>query len=64
MFEVQFGLLSSLEHPSRLHTVLVVLLDCPSGFALTKVFGLVLTIFNEVAYLTFKSIFHKALNLF
>jgi len=23
-----------------------------------------LTIFNEVAYLTFKSIFHKALNLF
>ena len=27
-------------------------------------FGLVLTIFNEGAYLTFKSIFHKALNLF
>ena len=26
--------------------------------------SLVLTIFNEVAYLTFKSIFHKALNLF
>jgi len=25
---------------------------------------LVLTIFNEGAYLTFKSIFHKALNLF
>jgi len=25
---------------------------------------LVLTIFNEEAYLTFKSIFHKALNLF
>ena len=25
---------------------------------------LVLTIFNEVANLTFKSIFHKALNLF
>ena len=27
-------------------------------------FGLVLTIFNEGAYLTCKSIFHKALNLF
>jgi len=27
-------------------------------------FGLVLTIFNEGAYLTFKLIFHKALNLF
>jgi len=27
-------------------------------------FCLVLTILNEVAYLTFKSIFHKALNLF
>jgi len=26
-------------------------------------FGLVLTIFNEGAYLTFKSIFHKALKL-
>ena len=26
--------------------------------------SLVLTIFNEGAYLTFKSIFHKALNLF
>ena len=27
-------------------------------------FVLVLTIFNEGAYLTFKSIFHKAVNLF
>jgi len=27
-------------------------------------FGLVFTIFNEGAYLTFKSISHKALNLF
>ena len=27
-------------------------------------FGLVLTIFNEEAYLTFKSIFHKALKVF
>jgi len=27
-------------------------------------FGLVLMIFNEVAYLTHKSIFNKALNLF
>jgi len=27
-------------------------------------FVLVLTIFNEGAYLTFKSLFHKALNLF
>ena len=27
-------------------------------------FGLVLTIFKEGAYLTFKSIFHKVLNLF
>ena len=25
--------------------------------------GLILTIFNHVAYLTFKSIFHQALNL-
>jgi len=30
---------------------------CPNWF-------LVWTIFNEGAYLTFKSIFHKALNLF
>ena len=32
--------------------------------AFTSVFLLVLTIFNEEAYLTFKSIFHKALNYF
>ena len=29
-----------------------------------KILFLVWTIFNEGAYLTFKSIFHKALNLF
>jgi len=29
-----------------------------------KGFGLVWTIFKEGAYLTFKSIFHKTLNLF
>ena len=29
-----------------------------------RYFGLVLMIFNEGAYLTLKSIFHKALNLF
>jgi len=28
------------------------------------IWGFVLTIFNERAYLTFKSIFHKALNLY
>ena len=33
-------------------------------FYLFGVFYLVLTIFNEGAYLTFKSIFHKAINLF
>ena len=33
-------------------------------FILVLLFFLVLTIFNEGAYLTFKSIFHKALNLF
>jgi len=32
-------------------------------FTYTKLY-LVLTIFNKGAYLTFKSIFHKALNLF
>jgi len=29
----------------------------------TAIFGLVLTIFNHGAYLTFKSIFHKALKI-
>ena len=33
------------------------------GILCNIIFVLVLTIFNERAYLTFKSIFHKALNL-
>ena len=37
--------------------------NCNGDFKIKR-FGLVLTIFNEGAYLTFESIFHKALYLF
>ena len=50
--------------PGKFHMELVLILMNVFGFCLDIFWFLVLTIFNEGAYLTFKSIFHKALNLF
>ena len=41
-----------------------ILNNTTSDYTISQTVSLVLTIFNEGAYLTFKSIFHKALNYF